>query len=339
MNAQAENRCLSNILKSISDHAPENPQILAQDIRNNRINRHSKQEIFLTSAKLSETDRVNLLPFARNLPAGKNKDAVLLALYDEPAWKKYVSELTAVGATNRDLFTTLIPVIEGMPVELRARLWREIQTVYPGLSKGKNFNRVRTLGQVNLPPKRAIDLFNRLTINPNSLIQQSVEKGESALDGYRKYFSVMKTAFEGTPYAKYSADDVMNSLNIIQDELKKSGMGGEVNMFGSFPGGNANLLTSDIDLFANNPKFKELLPIIKERVNQDLSAMYGKTSLKVNVTPTFYNWKYMAKVNPIMFRVSENKIEMLLFPVSNDAFPLKGILTYKDPTPQIFPIK
>ncbi len=274
-------------------------------------------------------------------PADKSGWAQELRKYDPKTWGEFLQEL-ATGKLEWD--RSYASIVAELPDPLRAKMLHDIGALYEGLTK-----KIRRPEEINdetyylnnffILPKASLDSFIKAALNPQKMISDLIAKGATSFEAYKRYIeTIANLRPQGAKWGVVSAEDILESARIFQRQMNAVAQELKVNdsvayWFGSFPNGRANLKKSDIDMslkyaqvqgmnvvFGKVPaetKWTDHKKAGMRLINNYLGSRYPGTNLTMESAGNlswFESTGYFGRRNGVAFRITSNKIELLVYP-------------------------
>jgi len=237
------------------------------------------------------------------------QELVLLHLYDRDAWLKTVSQLPNVEGASAFIAQVLPYLDKNFPTPLREEILQKIGKLYPDLSKANG-------GPTYMPPRRIADYYFKQLARGDATIRQEIEKGKTPLEALGTYYSQVQRYIDRGPM--YDAQKTLALLRETRDALREAKPGdlpagpSAIYVGGSVPNGRASLKDSDLDYIVNFHLPKHFEDEINRKTTAVAKTFDPESSFKASVLshddPNFW-----ARIHPVVFRVTKDKIEMLVY--------------------------
>jgi len=213
--------------------------------------------------------------------AGPASSALNLVVGSEADWIAMIRKIGSDGVQDQSLANHLVPVMENLDPQTKAKLWKEIITLYPMAYKNKH----KSPFGGGFAPKRALDLILRFTLPPEDFFMNA--KGPiEARKAFNRFISEQHAqAFQGTDFGVYTGDDVLSIAKYIQKFLRTHGnVSQEILLKGSLPTGRANLAKRnpmenfvDSAIQGMNSSYSDVDMLVPDSLQKSIQTISGQT--------------------------------------------------------------
>lgn len=231
-------------------------------------------------------------------------------------WKSDIAKLLAVPAEKIDYkqFDFLYTKVQELEEGSKAKLLEKIHEIY----RDNTYNKYRNYEFSKF--KRVLDLLLSRTLRADLIFEAELKKGRQPLDILQDYIQLNQ---EITGVAKsYNVNDVFSFFQWVQKRLAEEGRTSDYDannwrivFYGSYPNGRAILPHSDFDTLAELKSQERFL----YRISQDyVFKRYNLDHISSNSSDKF-TIRNAAQINPILFVVSKDRIEMQIYPPMSES--------------------
>lgn len=194
----------------------------------------------------------------------------------------------------------------------------------------------RAVDRTMIGGRRLADHMIGILQRADLYFKKATDSGQSPKSVYEVFLKSQIELFE----SNYKSEQVFLALNKLQElvrefsgtQLWNGSQSTSLVVAGSFINGKARFPGSDIDVSTTNMKFEKFLQNEGPNISKSLSdetSLPLKFEAHLGNPPDFYG-----KYNPVVFKITSNKVEMYVFPPMLDMVILPGERTSQ--TPQIY---